>query len=296
MRVAKTTPLWIAARDLLSGKGDDFFRLREQVLATADPEEIHDLRVASRRLREGLALFSPCYPPEETARLGKAMKRVTRHLGAMRNTDEALAFFSALAEELDDCCREELKGLIRSFAARRDKGLKGFKAGLRRCAPPALRRDFLRTINSPRLFAPPVPGVDLLAPVSLFAANTVTGRLAAVAELLPAAKNAGEIEAQHRLRIAVKHFRYRLELLSFQIEAGFPEILATLKGYQEVLGKMHDLDVFAGIAREAGFAADAGRLVLARIRAKRERLFAGFAEMVTAVPFEEIGARIRSAG
>ena len=60
MNVEGKTPLWLAARVLLHERGDDFFRRRDKVLKTFDPEEIHDLRVSSRRLREGLELFLPC--------------------------------------------------------------------------------------------------------------------------------------------------------------------------------------------------------------------------------------------
>ena len=67
MQMEGTTPLWIAARVLLYERGEDFFRRRDKVLKTFDPGDIHDLRVASRRLREGLALFAPCYPARITS-------------------------------------------------------------------------------------------------------------------------------------------------------------------------------------------------------------------------------------
>ena len=110
MEVAGTTPLWGAARVLLNGKVDDFFQLKEKVADTFDPEDIHDLRVASRRLREGLALFALCYPPEDIARLTKHVKRVTRYLGEMRNMDEAFLFFSTLVDELGNGCRGDGRG------------------------------------------------------------------------------------------------------------------------------------------------------------------------------------------
>ena len=69
-----TTPLWIAARLLLRERVDDFFRRLQQVQKTFDPDDIHDLRVASRRLREGLALFAPCYPPRNSTRLVKKVR------------------------------------------------------------------------------------------------------------------------------------------------------------------------------------------------------------------------------
>ncbi|OGU12237.1 MAG: hypothetical protein A2075_11320 [Geobacteraceae bacterium GWC2_58_44] len=127
--------MWIAGRVLLSQRGDDFFRLKKKVLDTWDPDDIHDLRVASRRVREGLELFSPCYQNDAVNRLVRRVKRVTRFLGEMRNMDEALLFFDALAGELDEGCRAELEVLILSIASQRQKGRREFKAGLKQSVP-----------------------------------------------------------------------------------------------------------------------------------------------------------------
>src|SRR5512137_556288 len=93
MGIAGSTPLWVAARALLTLRGEDFRRRLADVRQTFDAEAIHDLRVSSRRLREGLVLFAPCYPAAGVARLVRRIKKVTRLLGDIRNRDEALLFF-----------------------------------------------------------------------------------------------------------------------------------------------------------------------------------------------------------
>jgi CHAD domain-containing protein len=293
MQIEGTTPLWIAARALLEERGSDFFRRRDRVLKTFDPVDIHDLRVSSRRLREGLALFAPCYPPAAIARLVKELKRVTRLLGEIRNTDEALLFFTALADELGDACRSELESVLASFRKARKKELKRMKGGLREIASGELRDLCRRVINAPALFNPPSNGTDLFAPLADFAGDAFDARLAMMLDLVSEASKPADIEAQHLLRIAVKHFRYRLEILSFLLGPRFPEIHGMLKGYQEVLGKMHDLDVFAGIIREAGFPTQTETVVLGAITAKRGKLFADFSGMVETIPFERIGEQVR---
>jgi CHAD domain-containing protein len=293
MQIEGTTPLWIAARALLGERGDDFFLRRDRVLKTFDPVDIHDLRVSSRRQREGLALFAPCYPPGNIARNVKTVRQVTRLLGEMRNTDEALLFFAALANELADACRQDLERLVRSFQKNRKKGLKRLKTGLRAIAPESLRDQYRRVINSPSLFNPQVSGVDLFAPLSDFARGSLDLRFNAIMNLLPKARHVEGVEAQHLLRIAVKHFRYRLEILHFLMGDSFPEIHGALKGYQEVLGKMHDLDVFAGIVREAGFPSQTEIIVLGDMAAKRGKLFADFSGMLNLSPFEKIGEQVR---
>jgi CHAD domain-containing protein len=295
MQIEGTTPLWIAARLLLYERGDDLFRRRDKVLKTYDAEDIHDLRVASRRLRESLVLFAPCYPPASIARLVRKVRRVTRLLGAIRNADEALLFFTALADEFDGSCRSDLEGLARSFQKNRRKALKKLRKGLREMAPAPLRDLYLRTINSLSLFNPPAGGADLFAPLSGFAREALDARLADVTKLVPAARHAEEIEAQHLLRIAVKHFRYRMEILAMLLGAHFKELHATVKGYQEVLGKMHDLDVFAGIVQKESFPSGTVKPVLDAIALKRANLFNEFTRMLETAPFEAFGARVRGA-
>ena len=295
MQIEGTTPLWIAARVLLYERGDDFFRRRDKVLKTFDAEDIHDLRVASRRLREGLALFAPCYPAVNIARLVRRVRQVTRLLGEIRNADEALLFFTALTDELGGSCRGELEGVVRAFRKNRGKGLKRLRLGLREIAPGSLRDLYRRTINAPSLFTPPVDGADLFAPLSGFARGALDARHADVMKLVPDARHADDVDAQHLLRIAVKHFRYRMEILAMLLGTRFEDLHAAVKGYQEVLGKMHDLDVFAGIVREEGFLPETEKLLLDAIAAKRLKFFENFTGMLVSVPFDTIGKTMRAA-
>lgn len=294
MQVEGTTPLWIAVRILLSERGEDFFKRRDKALKTFDPEDIHDLRVSSRRLREGLALFAPCYSTGNIARLVRQLKQVTRLLGEIRNADEAILFFTALAEELDIDQREDAERIAATFQKGRKKELKRLKAGLKEREPGALCDLFRRVVNSPLLFDRQEDNVDLFIPLSQFAGEALDARLAAVLKLLPEAGRAGAIEAQHLLRIAVKHFRYRMEILSFLFGDHYEDIHKVLKAYQDLLGNMHDLDVFAGIVRKAGLTFLTQKLLLDAIAAKRENLFAEFSGMLETRPFGKIGEQMRT--
>jgi CHAD domain-containing protein len=295
MRLQGTTQLWIAARVLLYERGEELFRRRDKVIETLDPEDIHDLRVASRRLREGLALFAPCYPVDTIKRIDKKVRSITRFLGDMRNTDEGILFFTALADELGDACRGDLEPLLASLLKKRKREVRRLKNGLQKVAAGGLRDLYLRGINALSLFTPPENGIDLFSPLSGFAKESLDPRLSAIRELLPQARQIGEIEAQHRLRIAVKHFRYRMELLSCLLGADFQKLHAAVKNYQDVLGTMHDLDVFSGIVRETGFSPEAEKLVLDAILAKREKLFRDFSGMLETTPIDKIGEQVRDA-
>ena len=289
------TPLWAAATVLLDERERDFFRRRDRVLKTFDPEDIHDLRVASRRLREGLLLFAPCYPGDGLAWILKRIRKVTRLLGDIRNSDEAALFFATLVDELDAACRADLSRLVATFREERADELEQLEAGLRKLVSAKLSDRFRRTIDNPSLLAPLPGGIDPFVPLADFAREALDARLEDILALVPAARLPENAAAQHRMRIAVKHYRYRLEILSALIGSGYQQLHAAVKGYQEVLGKIHDLDVFAGICGAAVFGPPAAELVPTAIAAKREQLFAVFAGMLADSPFEQIGVRVRGA-
>jgi CHAD domain-containing protein len=295
MQVDGSTPLWIAARVLLYERGDDLFRRMEKALKTFDVEDIHDLRVASRRLREGLALFAPCYPSGEIDRLARKTRQITRLLGDIRNADEALAFWQSLTDEVDEEGGKELEQLIGSFRKERRKLLRKLHSGLKKLSPPSLRGQYLRTVNSPSLFSQSANGVDLFAPLAGFAKEALDARHADVMNYLPEARKSREVEAQHLLRIAIKHFRYRMEILSPLIGEGFGELHATVKRYQELLGKMHDLDVFAAIVRSEGMTTHTGQALLKIMAARRETFFGDFTGMLETAPLESVGRAVRDA-
>jgi len=292
MRVDGATPLWLAARTFLYEREEFFFQLREEVLKSFGPEEIHDLRVASRRLREGLVLFAPCYPIEGIKRLAKRLKGVTRLLGDIRNTDEAILFFTALKEEVSPDLGVDLDRVIDSFRKKRKKEMKALKTGLGKKMSNPLRDLFRRVINSPSLFTPLENGVDLFDSVSKFAGEALETRLAGVLKLLPGASERGNVVSQHLLRIAVKHLRYRLEILSFIAGEGYEDAHGALKAYQDILGKMHDLDVFSEIVLDAGFPEQTEKTLLDTIAAKRDNLFDEFSSMLENMPFSKIGAQL----
>lgn len=60
-----------------------------------DPEELHDMRVASRRLRAAVEAFAVCYRGKEFKWAAKQTKALTDALGAVRDSDVLLARMAA---------------------------------------------------------------------------------------------------------------------------------------------------------------------------------------------------------
>lgn len=290
VHISPGAPIWLTARVLLAERGDDLFQQWNRVRKRFDLEGIHDLRVSSRRLREALAVFSPCFPAKSLARLTSRVKKLTAILGTMRNTDEAILFFTPLVETTSGEVSEALQRLLVDLLKNREDGRKALKYGLKELDASSLRALLARTVDRPRLFL--VAGVDPLMPIREYFRMLLAEREAAVARILPLARDRQDVASQHRLRIAVKHFRYRFELTAPLINEGFQQVLAVFKGYQEILGHLHDLDVFADLVRERlGDAPVAGQ-VQAMMAGKRDDLFAEFTAMLAENPLETLGERV----
>ena len=290
--ISSTTPLWIAARQLLEANGKEFFKRWAKVARGFDLEDIHDLRVASRRLREGLALFEPCFGGRGVARIGRRVKQVTGILGDLRNTDESILFFSQLhpGERLPS--DPEVRVLLDHLEGERDTSRAQLEQELKQLRSAPLKSRLTDQINTPLLFGN--QRTDPFQALSRFADGAILDRALPLAELLPQALDEANAAGQHRLRIAVKRLRYRLEILQPLFASGFPELHRAVKEYQEVLGKLHDLDVFADLVLER-IPEGAGQQNLLRvITARRSRLFTRFVGMLESTPVDAIGAQARS--
>ncbi|TFG90808.1 MAG: CHAD domain-containing protein [Syntrophobacterales bacterium] len=294
MVLFKKTPLWMASKGLLAERGSDFFCSLATASTIFDPEDIHDLRVASRRLREGLSLFCRCYPVERISHLRKAVRKITDILGELRNIDECLGFLREETKELGPEHGIELAGCIDLYLGKRLNAQKQLKLDLRKIKPKALRKYFVRTINAPYLFNPPQDAADPFRSIDDFARESVDQRLATVLDLVPEARIPQQAACQHRLRIAVKHYRYRIEVLSPFLKDGYRNDHAQVKDYQDILGRIHDLDVFMDLVRGMALSHVTESAIADLLLAKREESFKAFCTKLETVPFEEIGARIRS--
>jgi CHAD domain-containing protein len=78
-----------------------------------DIEALHDMRVASRRLRAALSVFTAAFPPKPFRATEKEVAKTTDALGAVRDSDVQIEFIQAA---IDKAPESEKVGL-RAFAA-----------------------------------------------------------------------------------------------------------------------------------------------------------------------------------
>jgi CHAD domain-containing protein len=102
------------AREAVAVRAGEVFEHAAGVLDTDDIDRVHDMRVATRRLRAVLEVFAPAFDKAEHKAALKDVKALADALGARRDPDVQLA---ALAEMADKLPGPDQAG-IEAFAAR----------------------------------------------------------------------------------------------------------------------------------------------------------------------------------
>lgn len=234
-----------------------------------DPEYIHQMRVAVRRLRAALRLFRPLLPAGFVPHLLPALRDLMRTLGAARDYDVLLAEITGpvLRALPDEPRLAALNGIIteRRFAIRRE-------AQSRLAAPHygLVVLQMLATLHeldeNDRFGAgpsqadlPPVggsePGVQawgahatdtgerVPAPPSLLDfAHDRLRRLRKKALVLAAQARVDAPETLHALRIGIKRLRYALDFFApLAAKKSMQRLLAQLAALQDTLGQINDL-------------------------------------------------------
>jgi inorganic triphosphatase YgiF len=80
-----------AAGRTIAVRAEELFEQAEGVLDVSDIERVHDMRVASRRLRAVLEIYEPCFPGKPWRSVLDDVKALADALGARRDPDVHLA-------------------------------------------------------------------------------------------------------------------------------------------------------------------------------------------------------------
>ena len=119
-----------AAAATVEVRAAEVFATAEGVLDTGDIERVHDMRVATRRLRAAMEVFAPCFPPKEHKTLLKEVKRLADALGERRDPDVALAELKGIGEEVG--VDRGLRSLTRELRGDQASGNEAVAAALQR--------------------------------------------------------------------------------------------------------------------------------------------------------------------
>lgn len=232
------------------------------VRSGGDAAAVHDLRVASRRLRAALSLLEAGGVREARA-WRKAVRRLTRVLGRARDLDVQIGFlrkFVARRGGVADALR-----LKERLEARRREVQKDVRRALRRAGDSGVLDEAARMGSAVRVLRP--------AAARARAAVQVRRLLRALLDLAPFAAREDASDGHHRMRIAAKRLRYALEVFLPVFGRRAEAWVRAIKELQEMLGELHDCDVWIASLAGGGGGLDAVRRD--RLR-RRKALYARF--------------------
>jgi CHAD domain-containing protein len=237
--------------DLLHKRLEQFTRMLHG-LEKGDAQALHRTRIASRRLREVLPILQ--LDAEVTRKLSRRLRKVTRRLGTVRELDVLLLLIDGLHES----GRHNERSLKRLATAVSEERTEARERLLARLPATELHRigDKLDTI------ARELKAHERTSPArgrsgARRSRWAVEARLARRASALATAiRDAGAVylpERLHVVRIALKKLRYAVEVsaeIALAPVARANPNLRTLKHGQDVLGRLHDVQVLIDRVRQ----------------------------------------------
>jgi CHAD domain-containing protein len=210
-------------------------RLQQTVRAVKDDETIeavHDLRVATRRIRAALRLLSPVAPAKAARRATIAVRTLARQAGATRDRDVLL----------HDMTGREMSGLEPVIEAIRTERM----AAHAELVNYVSTKQYERELRALAQLACVNEGWDNRPRVRDHAGSMLYAHYEALRSYdrdgLP------EDEASlHAMRIAGKRLRYALELVSDIVGERLSDLLQPLIDFQDHLGALNDISVARGL-------------------------------------------------
>jgi CHAD domain-containing protein len=111
-----------AAASAVAVRTEEVFEFEDGVLDTSDIERVHDMRVATRRLRAVMEIFAPCFPKAEHRQALKEVKALADALGTRRDPDVAIEALEQIAGELAGPDRPGVESLVGELREDQEEG------------------------------------------------------------------------------------------------------------------------------------------------------------------------------
>lgn len=220
---------------------------RDAALDWTDPEGVHSMRVASRRLRSALRDFLPFIHKRRLAGATKQMKNLADALGEVRDHDVAIIALEEIKTQAPGELSAGLDQFIEVRAGVREQARKDLTAAIETAELKHLETKFVSAldeailaVNRPKKQShnkPPLAFAEMSRTIILDRLKEFEKRSDGLFKPL-------DVDALHDMRIAVKRLRYALELFS----KCWPRVVAAqarrAARIQGALGDLHDCDVW----------------------------------------------------
>jgi CHAD domain-containing protein len=248
---------------------------REAAVRSGDQlEDVHAMRVATRRQRAAWRVFGPAFRPRRTRRYRTGLRDVATRLGAVRDLDVLLEAADAYRADQPVTEQRALEPLLADWRTHRNDARVLL---IRELDSDAYQRwlddyrDFVRTEGAAVL------PVGATQPHRI--RDTTASRIWTAYERVRGYESVlrwADVETLHELRIAGKWLRYTLEFVREALGDESAPLIAKVTALQDHLGLLNDANVAASMARtflveHAGDLSGAESAAIGRYLVSRER-------------------------
>ena len=221
-------------------------------------EDLHGMRVATRRMRAAWRVFGDGFRLDRTRRMRGRLRELAARLGAVRDLDVLIEAAEAHRASLSEADASAFAQLIRAWSENREVArlllLRELDSGA-----------YTRLVDEYRIFVM-AEGAAVLAPASPVAPHrvrdTAGSRIWLAYEQVRGYEGVlrwADLETIHQLRIAGKWLRYTLEFFREALGPEVDQLIPRVVALQDHLGLLHDADVTIALARQF-LVSNAGRL------------------------------------
>ena len=278
LRLQASMSLAEAGREVMSYHFGRLLANEAGTIIGSDPEALHDMRVATRRLRAAMRVFQDGFDRVTLGALAEEVSWLAGMLGRVRDLDVFLIWLAEYKAG-SDSERAGVDLATAAVGAARAREREELLAALRSERYAQFKRSFISILQPAQL---PVgdPGESQPSTdgggqaLSNFATRTICRQLRIVRKRARRA-NANDLERLHRLRIAAKRLRYACEFFVNLFPNRLQELIDVLVQVQDTLGGMRDAHLQRQLVRDlvtAGSLDRKSQRGLARLRrALRQR-------------------------
>jgi CHAD domain-containing protein len=217
-----------------------------------DIEELHDMRVATRRMRAAFGVFGNGFSKKKTKPLLSGLKGTGRALGPVRDLDVFMEKLQHHRQSLPQSDEPDgLQTLLNIWETKRTEARKQMLAYLDRKKYGKFKRNFLEFVETEGLGAKPIP--QEIPPVPYQLRHIVPGLIYTAYDEVRAYETVldnAPIETLHQLRITFKRLRYTFEFLQEILGDGKEMVIEEIKAMQDHLGDLNDADVASTILQD----------------------------------------------
>ena len=213
------------------------------ILKRSNIEDIHDLRVSSRRIRTVLNIFSEYLPNKKFKSWEKEIRTITKSFGSVRDLDVQIDLINEVYESTED---NKIRSGLRRIRMRLKQKRKQKQASTRKITELILDSTAIIEMNTWAESALENSGGETFFSSELYRLGykKVQNRLDEFIFFEVFIFDPVRIEELHQMRISAKQLRYALEVFSDLYEHETDSALEIAQQAQEYLGNIHDSDVW----------------------------------------------------